>query len=270
MPSALMAAFKKRWTMKNSSLLFAFLILTAFGNLGKISAQSCGLIISGQGSYNVCCTGPISYTVISFAGCSLTNASFDWSVSGGTIAFNSGTGMISVNPSVGSTVTVTCKVTIGNGQPVTVIAQTVWYGSQTPPISAPDYFCKNEIYTICVPATCGMTGVDWTLPPNLDLVSTVSPFCIRVMPSLNAPVGSSGVITAQAITTTGCTLSASNPLSFKIYEAETPPAPSGYITLDLDSGDPCDDPVYVVNFHAPHPYRNGITTVSPGIILGGN
>ncbi|HMQ61975.1 MAG TPA: T9SS type A sorting domain-containing protein [Flavilitoribacter sp.] len=115
-----------------------------------------------------------------------------------------------------------------------------------------------------------MTGVDWTLPPNLDLVSTVSPFCIRVMPSLNAPVGSSGVITAQAITTTGCTLSASNPLSFKIYEAETPPAPSGYITLDLDSGDPCDDPVYVVNFHAPHPYRNGITTVSPGIILGGN
>ncbi len=147
---------------------------------------------------------------------------------------------------------------------------TVWTGSQTPPISAPDYFCKNEIYTICVPASCGMTGVDWTLPPNLDLVSTVNPFCIRVMPATSAPIGSGGVITAQATTTAGCTLSASAPKSFTIYEAETPPAPSGYITLDLDSGDPCDDPVYVVNFHTTHPYRNGYTSVSPGIVLGGN
>jgi hypothetical protein len=51
---------------------------------------------------------------------------------------------------------------------------------------------------------------------------------------------------------------------------ETPPVPQGYITLELDSGDLCNDPVYVVIWHTAQPYLNGYTSVSPGIVLGGH
>jgi Secretion system C-terminal sorting domain len=113
-----------------------------------------------------------------------------------------------------------------------------------------------------------MTGVTWTTLPSLLIVSGQGTQTVVVTPASGVPGGTTGTITAQAVMVGGCTATVSQH-NFTIYGAETPPAPQGYITLELESGDACHDPVYRVVWHTNFPYLNGYTSVSPGIVLGG-
>jgi hypothetical protein len=113
-----------------------------------------------------------------------------------------------------------------------------------------------------------MTGVNWTPPPSLLIVSGQGTPTVVVTPASGVPGGTTGTITAQAVMAGGCTATVSQH-NFTIYAAETPPVPQGYITLELESGDPCNDPAYLVVWHTNFPYLNGYTRVSPGIVLGG-
>jgi len=113
-----------------------------------------------------------------------------------------------------------------------------------------------------------MTGVTWIPPASLIIVSGQGTANIVVTPATGVPGGTTGTLTARAVMDGGCTAIVSQH-NFTIYGAETPPAPQGYITLELESGDACHDPVYTVVWHTNFPYLNGYTSVSPGIVLGG-
>jgi hypothetical protein len=114
-----------------------------------------------------------------------------------------------------------------------------------------------------------MAGANWTVPPSLQLLSGQNTRCISVTPEAGTPGGTVANVSAQAVLTGGCSATISQ-RDFTIYIPETPPMPQGYITLELEGGDPCNDPVYVVVWHTTQPYLNGYTSVSPGIVLGGH
>jgi hypothetical protein len=114
-----------------------------------------------------------------------------------------------------------------------------------------------------------MTGTTWNVPSSLQIISGQGTNCLIVTPANGIADGTTGTITAQAIMVGGCAAVNAPQKNFTIYTSENPPVPQGYITLELDGGGPCDNPVYIVVWHPTQLYLNGYTSVSPGIVLGG-
>lgn len=236
-------------------------------NVDVTVKRVCTPTFSGPTSIQKCCTTPVTFTA---SACDAN--SFTWSItSGGTITSGNGTNTITVTPSVSDGFTITCVARRSSG--LTAYSRTntttiTRFQPITPAITAPSFFCSGSTYTINVASLCGMTGVTWTPPPSLLIVSGQGTQTVVVTPASGVPGGTTGTITAQAVMVGGCTATVSQH-NFTIYGAETPPAPQGYITLELESGDACHDPVYRVVWHTNFPYLNGYTSVSPGIVLGG-
>ncbi len=219
-----------------------------------------------------CCPDTLTYYASGYEdGVNSTGYAFSWTWPSGWIPVGSTTSSsIKLVPNSTGGGTVSCTIRRSAAPPAyfrTNAVTVTRFQPMTPAIQSSDYFCIGENYEICVPKICGMTGVIWNVPPSLQIVSQ-GENCITVTPGPTVPPGSTDVITAQVVMAGGCTATVSQ-RNFTIYIAETPPLPQGYITLDLEEGsDPCNDPIYLVHFHTNTPYQNGITRVSPGIILG--
>lgn len=225
-------------------------------------------ILLGPLSIQECCTTPVTYTAVEADAAN----KFSWSVSAGTITSGAGTKTITVTPPVDATFSVTCVASRATGLPNytrTTVLNVARSQPVTPKITAPSFFCTDSIYQICLPALCGMSGATWTVPASLQIVGGQGTTCLKVTPTAGATGGTTGSLSAQAIMTGACTAAGSPAHTFTVYGAEEPPAPQGYITLELESGDACHDPVYKVVWHTTHPYLNGYTSVSPGLVLGG-
>ncbi len=231
-----------------------------FDVLGPISVQSC-------------CTDEVTYEAVGYNdGVNLIGYTFSWIwPSGWTVVGSSAGSAITLKPNTTGGGDVRCTIRRTGANPLysrTDVISVSRTQPVTPAIPSPDFFCIGGNYEICLPEICGMSGVNWTVPPSLLITDGQGTKCIKVTPNPNAIAGTTGTITAQATMAGGCTATIRQ-RNFSIYFPETPPVPQGYITLDLEEGsDPCNDPVYIVNWHTNSPYLNGVTRVSPGVILG--
>jgi Secretion system C-terminal sorting domain/PKD-like domain len=227
----------------------------------------CPPYITGPASIQQCCNTPVTYTADACDG----NV-FTWTITGGTITSGAGTATITVIPSSSANIVLTCTARRSTG--IVAYFRTSTFNVVRPQpvtsaiINAPKYFCKGTEYTLCVSQMCGMTSVKWVIPASLQVVSGQGTSCITVTPAPDAANGATGSISAQGVMSGGCEAKVSPLANFTIYSPETPPVPQGYITLELESGNLCVDPVYRVVWHTNQPYVNGYTSVSPGIILG--
>ena len=88
---------------------------------------------------------------------------------------------------------------------------------------------------------------------------------VTITPSSSASNGSSISVNATITFNGGCTYTTPSKY-LKVYEAETPPTPSGYIYMEPINGDACDNDGYEVIFVPYNPYSNGKTSLSRTIL----
>ena len=243
---------------------------TITNNKSVTISRICTPTFTGPLTIQSCCVTPVTYAVVA---CD-ANA-FTWSISsgGGTITPGATSATIMVTPTVNTGFTLTCIARRSTGLTTYSRTSTITVGRTppvTPAITAPSYYCTGEQDTICINSTiCGMTGTTWNVPSSLQIISGQGTNCLIVTPANGIADGTTGTITAQAIMVGGCAAVNAPQKNFTIYTSENPPVPQGYITLELDGGGPCDNPVYIVVWHPTQLYLNGYTSVSPGIVLGG-
>lgn len=118
-----------------------------------------------------------------------------------------------------------------------------------------------------------MNGVNWTIPPSLIVLDGLGTNCITITPDPVLADGAEVNISAQAIINGNCTAIPSSK-GVKVYSSETPPMPEGEFEIIFEFGeetyDPCKDgeeATWEIIFIPDDPYLNGITTVTPGVVI---
>ncbi|MBV6443678.1 MAG: hypothetical protein EPGJADBJ_05461 [Saprospiraceae bacterium] len=229
--------------------------------------------VDGPELVQECCDDVLTYTAVGYGdGINLSGYAFTWTFPAGWTVQGAANGpTIQLIPDATTGGNVQCTIRRSTGNPAysrTDFITVQRVKAETKGDFLQDFYCIGEEYEICLDEVCDATGATWTVPPSLLVIDGLGTKCLKFTPNPSVVPGTPGTISAQVTLEGGCIATVKNH-NFTIYVPETPPVPQGYITVDLEEGsDPCNDPIYLVNFHTNSPYVNGVTRVSPGIILG--
>jgi len=226
----------------------------------------CAPFIQAPSIYK-CCTTPVIISASDF--CSANN--FTWQVIGATITSGNNTSSISILPSTSNIITIKCIVRRTLAVPLYSRSTTIVINRPDPPIptvNASNYhFCigQPQIVGLSGASSCGLTNVQWSYPSYLTVTGQGNT-TITVTANSNAPIGSVALISATLIYEGGCFVTTMEK-SFAIYIDAPPPIPIGNVYLVPDNPDDLCNTDWLVKFNALNPYINGLTIVSPGIML---
>jgi hypothetical protein len=192
---------------------------------------------------------------------------FQWSLDRGNIISGQGTSKIKVETprsgdfqvtlvlgrnSADPDYTRTERITIDRNSPSEDIE--VLYEGNT----EPTYVCKYSGQQFAIEDNENIQSIEWDAQSSSISSESIidGKRVVTVTPSASLTNGTRISVSAIINYIGGCTYNTGS-RRFKVYEAEIPPTPSGYLYMEPINGNACDNEGYEVIFVPTNPYSNG-------------